>query len=261
MFTVTKYPHGTFSWADCNTNDVDKARPFYTALMGWTVEELPMGEGLMYSFLKLDGQTATAISPMFPGADGVPSHWNTYVSVDDVDAMVEKVEAAGGTVLAPPMDIFENGRMMPIQDPTGAHIGLWQPKAHIGAYVVNKPGAMVWNELATRDVPKAKAFYESVLGWNIEQGPWPFYFYIRNNGRMIGGIIAMDEQWGDIPPHWQVYFAVADIEAIAKRVPELGGQILSGIDESSVGRFAVISDPSGAMFATIQMKELTPWVE
>lgn len=261
MFTVSKYPHGTFSWADANSTDVDKARPFYTELMGWTVEEVPMGGGLMYSFLKKDGHNAAAISPMLPNMEGVPSHWSTYVTVDEIESLPDKVVAAGGTVIAPPFDVFDNGRMMVVQDPSGATISFWLPKASIGAYIVNTPGAMVWNELATRDVERAQAFFSEVLGWTFEAGEFPAYHYIHNRGRLNGGIIQMDEEWGDMPPHWQVYFAVEDIDQIVKRVPELGGQIISGPDDSSVGRFAVIADPSGAMFSAIQMQETTPWQE
>jgi hypothetical protein len=263
MFTVTKYPHGTFCWADSASTDVDKARPFYTELMGWTVEESPMGNGQMYSFLKKDGHNAAAISPMQPEmqAQGIPSHWNNYVTVDDINAMPEKVTAAGGTVIAPPFDVLGSGRMMVAQDPTGAMINFWQPTTHIGASIVNTPGAMVWNELLTRDAAKAKAFYSDVLGWTFAPGPIPAYHMIHNNERANGGIMEMDAQWGEMPPVWQVYFAVEDIDAFVQRVPELGGKILSGINESGPGRFAIVQDPAGAVFAVIQMRELTPWEE
>ncbi len=261
MFTVTKYPHGTFSWADCSSSDVAKARPFYTELMGWTVEDVPMGNDLMYSFLKKDGHTAAAISPMPPGMTDQPSVWNTYVTVDDIDSLVDKVTAAGGTVIAPPFDVFDSGRMMTVQDPTGAFINFWLPKTHIGAYIVNTHGAMVWNEMATRDAGAAKAFFGAVLGWTFEQGEDSFYTYIHNKGRLNGGMVEMNELWGDIPPHWQVYFSVADIDDVIQRAKELGGTILSGPDATSVGRFAVIADPAGAMFAAIQLNQIQPWEE
>jgi hypothetical protein len=261
MYTVTKYPHGTFSWADCNSTDVDKARPFYTELMGWTVEEVPMGNDQMYSFLKKDGHTAAAIAPNGPGMEAMPSRWNTYVTVDDVDSMPAKVTAAGGVVMAAPFDVFDNGRMMVVQDPAGAVISFWQPKTHIGAYIVNTPGAMVWNEMASRDADKAKAFYSAVLGWTFTPGEQPFYSYIFNNGRLNGGVLQMNELWGDMPSHWQVYFAVADIDEVARRVPQLGGQVIGEVVDTSPGRFAVISDPTGAFFSAIQMKQLTPWQE
>jgi predicted enzyme related to lactoylglutathione lyase len=220
-----------------------------------------MGNNLYYSFLKKDGHTVTAASPMFPGSEGIPSHWNSYINVDDVDALPDRVTAAGGKVIAPPFDVFDAGRMMAVQDPTGAMVNFWTARNHIGAYMVNAPGAMVWNEMATRDMAAAQAFFGSVLGWTFEEGDMPFYHYIRNGGRLNGGMVQMDENWGEIPPHWQVYFAVADIDAVAKRVPELGGQILSGVDESPVGRFAIIAEPTGAMFAVIQLKQTTPWLE
>lgn len=222
-----------------------------------------MGDGLMYSFLKRDGHTAAAISPLLPEmqAQGVPSMWNSYVTVDAIAALPEKVTAAGGVVIAPPFDVFDNGRMMSVQDPTGAMIHFWQPKTHIGASIVNTPGALVWNELATRDAARAKAFFSAVLGWTFTQEDEPFYHYIHNQGRMNGGMVEMNEQWGDMPPHWLAYFAVSDIDEVARRVPELGGTILSGVDSTVVGRFAVISDPAGATFAAIQMNQLTPWEE
>jgi hypothetical protein len=192
---------------------------------------------------------------------GTPSHWNTYVTVDDLSPLPEKVTAAGGTVIAPPFDVLGSGDMMTVQDPTGAFINFWQPKTHIGAGIVNTHGAMVWNELATRDASAAKAFFGDVLGWTFEPGEDTFYTYIHNRGRLNGGIIEMNEMWGDMPPHWQVYFSVADIDDIAKRTTELGGRILSGVDSTSVGRFAVIADPSGAMFAAIQLNQIAPWQE
>jgi uncharacterized protein len=262
MYTVTKYPHGTFSWADNSSTNVEKARPFYTELMGWTVEETPMGHGLMYSFLKLDGHTAAAISPMLPDmeAQGMPSMWSTYITVDDIHAMVEKVTAAGGTVIAPPFQVFDSGWMMTVQDPAGAIINFWQPLSHIGAYIVNTPGAMVWNEMATRDVEKAEAFFAQVLGWTFDTSE-PGYHYIHNNGRLNGGIVRMDENWGEIPPHWQVSFSVSDVDAVVEKAKALGGTIISGIDTTDVGRFAIINDPAGAMFAVIQLNQIDEWSE
>src|SRR5262249_60340994 len=96
---------------------------------------------------------------------GSPPHWNSYVSGDDVDAMTAKVEGAGGTVMAPPFDVMEAGRMSVVQDPTGAVILLWQAKESIGARLVNEAGTVSWSELRTPDVPKGAAFYNKVFGW------------------------------------------------------------------------------------------------
>ena len=81
-----------------------------------------------------------------------PPVWMTYVNVDNADATVAKVSAAGGTVFVPPMDVMDAGRMGIVADPLGAVIGLWQPKAAHGCQLVNEPGTFCWNELITTDL-------------------------------------------------------------------------------------------------------------
>ena len=94
----------------------------------------------------------------------MPPHWNTYFTAEDVDAVAQKAGEAGGTVLFGPMDVFEAGRMVMLQDPQGAAFGVWQPKQHIGCRVKQEAGAMIWNELVTSASASAIEFYEGVLG-------------------------------------------------------------------------------------------------
>lgn len=260
MYKVTKYPHGTFSWADCNSTDVVKTKSFYTALMGWEIEDIPMGGGLFYSFCKTDGETVTALSPMMAEmqAQGIPSHWSNYITVDDVDALIGKVKELGGQIIAEPFDVFDSGRMMAVQDPTGAMINFWQANNHIGAYMVNVPGAMTWNELITGDLEKAKEFYGKLLGWEYSMDDANVYATILNNGRPNGGMMQME----GMMPVWMVYFAVADIEDNVEKTKTLGGTVIRGVGEAAgVGRFAISSDPTGATCAFIQLEGLQgqPW--
>ena len=263
MYKVTKYPHGTFSWIDGASTDADKAKAFYMSLFGWGKEEVPLGEGMTYTMFKQDGVDVAALSPMQPEMQqqGIPSHWNSYVTVDDVDAMVEKVKANGGTVVAEPFDVFDSGRMMVVQDPTGATVSLWQAKSHIGAGKVNAPGALLWNELHTRDAEKAKEFYGNVLGWEFqtdERG----YIIIHNNGRPNGGILQMDDSWGDVPPNWMVYFNISDLDAAIQKVEKLGGKIhVPKTEAPGVGPFSVIADPAGGVVTIMQANEPQPWEE
>lgn len=261
MFKVTKYPHGTFSWADCNSTDVATAKQFYADLMGWETEDLPMGEGTFYTMYKQDGDIVTAISPMPPGMDNVPSHWNNYITVDDVDALQGKVTELGGTVIVEPMDVFDNGRMMTIADPSGAVVSLWQPKSHIGASLINTPGAMTWNEMYTRDAEKAKAFFSELLGWDFSSSvDQEGYDFIMNKGRPNGGIFTMPPEMDGIPPYWTTYFSVADVEATVEKAQQLGGELHREImDAQGVGRFGLLEDPTGAMFIAIQLNEPMPW--
>jgi len=262
MYKVTKYPHGTFSWADVSTNDTEKGKSFYMELFGWEKEEMPMGEGMTYTMFQLDGDNVAALSPMMPDMieQGVPPHWTNYITVDDVDAMVDVVKDNGGTIIHGPMDVFDSGRMLQIQDPTGAMVALWQPKTHIGADVVNKPNTMMWNELATRDVEKAKEFYSKVLGWEYELDE-SGYLMIKNKDRYNGGIMEMDESYGDMPSVWTVYFNVDDLKASTEKVKAMGGKIMVEAEAPNIGPFAVITDPTGASLTIMQAAQVDAWEE
>lgn len=263
MYKVTKYPQGTFSWADQVSTDTTKAKAFFTALLGWEADDVPMGDGTFYTMFKKDGENVAGLGPMQAEmqAQGIPSHWNSYVSVDDVDAMVAKIKEHGGTVVAEPFDVFDSGRMLMLQDPSGANLGLWQPKNHIGASLVNTHGAMSWNELATRDLDKAKAFFNALLGWEIEKMDGMDYYVIKNKGRMNGGMLPMTEEWGEMPSHWMVYFSVEDVNASAKKVEELGGKVHVPVTEIEAGHFCVIADPTGGVCTLLQPSAIDPWTE
>ena len=147
----TSHPPGTISWADLATSDQEGAKEFYGGMFGWEYEDMPAGEGVTYSMAKLRGRTVAAISPQQADErkQGIPPHWNVYVTVEDVDASARKVGEAGGQVLAGPFDVFDAGRMAVIADPAGAALCLWQPGTNIGAEFVNGPGAMTWADCAT----------------------------------------------------------------------------------------------------------------
>jgi hypothetical protein len=179
--------------------------------------------------------------------------------VDDADQTVAKVAANGGTVFMPPMDVMEAGRMSLFADPVGAVIGLWQPKEHTGAQLVNEPGALCWNELITTDLDGAKTFYKAVFGWDAEdQGPPggpPAYTEWKIAGRSVGGMMRKSaEMPAEMPPNWGVYFAVSDTDATVARAQELGGSVLMGPTDIEPGRFAVLADNVGAVFNVLRLK-------
>lgn len=136
----SEYRQGTPNWVDLQTTDQSAAKKFYTSLFGWGYDGNPVpGGGGVYSMATLNGEAVAAIAPMPPGApEGMPPIWNTYIAVDDVDAVVDKVVPGGGQVMMPAFDIGDAGRMSFITDPTGAAVGLWQANRHIGATLVNE---------------------------------------------------------------------------------------------------------------------------
>lgn len=252
-----KYEHGTFCWVDLGTTHAADAKRFYQALFGWALEDRPIGGDQFYTMFTVGGKHVAALYEQSgeQRAQGVPPAWLSYVSVKDVDETAAAAKQLGGTVLMEPFDVFDSGRMALVQDPTGAVVGLWQPKRHIGAGLVNQPGTLCWNELATRDRVAAGTFYTRLFDWNADTREGPVtYTTFRRGDRRGAGMLEMNEQMEGIPPHWMPYFAVADCDAAAARAGELGAQTLHGpADIPEVGRFAVIRDPQGAVFSIIHL--------
>lgn len=257
MATATSYPHGTFSWTDLQTTDGAAAKAFYTSLFGWQAVDMPLPGGGSYTMLQQDGKDVAGLGEMSAEqkAGGMPAIWNSYVTVDDVDAVVGKVAKLGGAVVMQPFDVMDAGRMAVIQDPTGAFVSLWQTINHKGAGIFNVPNAMSWNELATHDTAAAKAFYTQLLGWEAQTDENNYTVWL-NRGRMNGGMMQIDPSWGEMPAHWAVYFSVADCAASADKVIELGGTVVRPpFDAGGVGTVAVVQDPQGAPFMIIQMSD------
>jgi len=218
---------------------------------------MPAGPGMTYSMAYLDGKDVAALYGMGRHQQGLPPHWNSYISVDNADEAAAKARELGGSVLGEVMEVMEAGRMAMVQDPTGAIVALWQPKEHIGAKLANVPGAFCWNELATRDAKIAGDFYTNLLGWNSEVGQFgPTEYTTFSVGeRPNAGMMQMTADWpADVPPHWLVYFAVADCDAGTEQAKSLGATIIMPpTDAGDVGRFSVIQDPQGGVFSIIHM--------
>jgi len=259
MQETTKYEPGTFCWVELATTDAEAGKKFYTELFGWGFTDNPIGPGIVYTMLNLDGKDVGALyqlnEAMAP--PGTPPHWLSYVSVESADKSAEEVKELGGTLLKEPFDVFDVGRMAVVQDPTGAAFALWQPRKHKGAAVVNVPNSFCWNELSTKDTKKAGEFYSGLFGWDrkVQQMGEMAYTSFMNGERPAGGMYEPSPEMGNIPPHWLVYFAVDDCDAKTKKAVELGAKTLAPpADIPDTGRFAIIQDPQGAAFGIIKLE-------
>jgi predicted enzyme related to lactoylglutathione lyase len=255
MGARTSYSHGTFSWIDNPTTEQEVAKGFYTALFGWDYDDVPIPGEMVYSLATLRDQVVGAIAPQMQDERelGVPPHWNSYISVDDVDAVAARVDDLGGHLHLEPFDVMDAGRMAPFSDPTGAVAYLWQGDRRRGADVVNEPGAFCWNELATRDPDAAMSFYSELLGWTLVDDPLAPgvpYWTIRNGERENGGVRVLgDELPLQTPAHWLVYFGVDDIASCAQQATRTGGTVAVPKTDAGAGNaFAVLVDPLGAAF-------------
>ncbi len=254
---MPEYAPGTPSWVELSSPDTDAAAAFYRGVMGWAASEPgPVEETGGYRMFQQGEQRVAGL--MGHMQEGQPTVWSTYISVADADETAAKVTAAGGSVMVEPMDVMDIGRMAFFSDPTGAVFGIWQPKAFAGADLVNEPGSLCWNEVLTRDAAADRAFYPTVFGWEAGkpgfEGAPESYVVWEVDGHAVGGMMQMTDEFfpAEVPPHWSVCFAVADVDAVADKVRELGGTVTYGPMDMPIGRFAGIVDPQGASFSVMQ---------
>jgi len=257
----TSHAPGTFSWPELATTDQKGGVAFYRALLGWDVNEQPLGPGETYSMFQLRGKEVAAACTLRDDERkmGIPPHWNNYVTVTSADETAKKAQSLGGKVLAPPFDVMDVGRMAVIQDPTGAVFQAWEPKRSNGARILAEPGALCWTELTTTDAKAAEAFYQQLLGWSLKHSAPASqmeYTEFSVNGTPMGGIMPKPKEMpAHIPSYWMPYFQVTGVDKAASNAKELGGKVMVGpMDIPSTGRFAVLTDPQGAVFALFERK-------
>jgi len=244
---MTSHQPGSFCWIELATSDAAAARSFYTQLFGWTVNEIPMGDQGTYFIFQKDGRDAAALYQ-----DGrMPPNWMSYVAVKDADATVEQAKALGGQVNAGPFDVFDSGRMAVLSDPQGAHFAVWQARSNPGVGVRDEPDTLCWNELQARDVDAAKTFYSSLFHWRMKDSPEYTEWHLGEHA--VGGMLPSQSPPG-VPSYWLPYFAVAGCEAAVEQGTSLGATVLlPPMDIENVGRFSVLQDPQGAVFAVIRL--------
>jgi predicted enzyme related to lactoylglutathione lyase len=258
MSDARQHAPGNFCWIQIGTSDAKKAKDFYTQLFGWEAEDTPAGP-MTYTLLKKNGKQLGGLYEMTPDmvAQGTQSHWLSYVAVDSADGTAQKAAKLGGRVMMDAMDVMDHGRMAVLQDPTGATFAVWQAKNHPGAEIINESGAVCWNELTTRDRGAAARFYSDLFAWQGNEqmyGPMPYTMWM-NGEAPAGGMLEMDASFQGMPSHWMTYVQVDDCDTTAARAAKLGGTVcVPPTDIPTIGRFAVITDPTGAAFSVIQMQ-------
>ncbi len=119
--------HGVFYWNELLTRDVAAAKAFYTDVLGWETEEMPMPNGTYTIVKNANGPVGGIMDLAMTMAPDRPSHWFAYIAVDDVDAAAARTEKAGGKILAPAFDVPEVGRIAIVEDPSGAPVGIMTP--------------------------------------------------------------------------------------------------------------------------------------
>jgi len=255
MANIEKHAPGEFCWVELATTDQAAAQAFYAQIFGWSAKNMPTGPGEVYTIFQLEGRDVAAGCGLRPDqlSGGVPPHWSLYVSVQSADATAALAKELGGTVLAPPFDVFDAGRMAVLQDPTGAVFSLWQPNKNPGTAITGSHGTLCWADLSTPDQARAGQFYSDLFGWQImkeDEDPAHNYWHIKNGEEFIGGIPPASHHQPGVPAHWLAYFTVSDCDSTAAEAKKIGGKLyMPPTDFEDVGRISVIADPQGATFA------------
>jgi uncharacterized protein len=256
---VATHAPGTFCWPELATTDQKAAVAFYSSLFGWDVNESPAGPNETYSMFQLADRAVGAACSLRPEQrdQHVPPHWGSYVAVASADDAAKRAQELGGQVLAPPFDVMDAGRMAVIQDPTGAVFMVWQGNQHAGAQVMNEAGSLCWTELTTTDTAAAEKFYTQLFGWTPKHAaagsPMEYTEFSVGGTPGIGMMAKPADMPAHIPSYWMPYFQVADTDASASKAKALGANVMvPPQDIPGTGRFAIISDPQGAVFAVFK---------
>ena len=252
------YENGMFSWVDLMTPDPAAAKQFYSELFAWQFQDMPVDDGGVYSMAFKGDRTVAALFARPDDMQQVPPHWSSYITVNDLEATVQRWQEHGGTVMMPACDIMESGRMAMVIDPTDGIVGLWQAKDFFGAGLVNEVNTFCWTELQTRGAARAAEFYKAVFGWEIEvEDKPPHYITGSVKGQMNCGIFDMDKanMPAEIPANWMVYFNVADLDKSLAVVNRLDGKALMEPMDIEPGRFTTVTDPQGAVMVLMQLNE------
>ncbi|MFF3492405.1 VOC family protein [Streptomyces sp. NPDC002795] len=243
---------GTPCWVSLMVHGMAATQEFYGALFGWEFRPGPQQLG-PYVRALLDGKEVAGIGQLPPGRR-LPIAWTPYLASDDVDATAETVRHSGGTVGVGPLDAGEAGRLAIGSDPAGAVFGIWQAAEHAGSAVTGVPGAMVWNELVTRETASVAKFYQGVFGYTEEAVVSADFDFLTLHlaGRPVASVHGVGHALPrDQGPRWMTYFKVEDVDEAVERVAELGGHVVSAAREGAHGRVATVADPEGAEFSVV----------
>ena len=256
------YPAAVPCWVETFQPDVDAALDFYSGLFGWE----PVGPGPLdgpggsgrYYVARLRGMDVAGIGSL-PSPD-MPAAWQMSIAVANVEAAVEAVVRAGGSVLVPVIDAAPAGRSAVVADPFGAVHGLWQGATRAGAQLVNEPGAWSISRLTAPDPELAADFYGSAYGWTTEVlGHGDGAVTVFRLPGYVGGVpeqpvsreVVATMVRGHGHPQWTPNFWAGDAALALQLNLEHGGRTVVPPFPAPAGTTVVLADPQGALFSVM----------
>jgi uncharacterized protein len=253
---------GSWIWYELITPDVGGAKAFYEAVVRWSMQPgdaATNGYGFITAADKAMIGGLLALSAEMQAGGARPA-WLGYIGVDDCDAAVASIEAAGGKVLMPANDVPMAGRIACVADPGGAAFYVMTPTPPPGGgeSTAFQPeincGHCGWNELMAGDAARETAFYSGQFGWSLpepmDMGPMGKYQFIAHDGVPVGAIMG---KMPEMPAAmWNHYFWVPSIAEAKTAIESNGGTVINGPMQVPGGGWIVQGiDPQGAMFSLV----------
>lgn len=248
---------GRVVWRDLLTTTPAETQKFYSELFGWTFErpaiDVGFGNGDGYLVIRHNGRL---IGGMFDARDleseGNVSQWITFLSVDDVDAVVAKATAGGGSVVTPPTLLATRGAVAVLRDPEDALFAIVDARDGDPVDMVPEQNDFLWEELWTSDVEQSTKFYADLFGFEMANVDAPTgdraYQVLSSGGQARAGILA--NPFEGEKALWANYLRVEDPAAVTARVDSLGGRVILDARKRPIGgTVALIAGPSGAGIA------------
>jgi predicted enzyme related to lactoylglutathione lyase len=237
------------------TSDMKAAESFYKTVVGWTTEPFA-GAGQPYTTLNRSSGVSIGGVMNKPAEVMAPPFWAMYIAVPKLEDAVAHITRLGGKPHTEVITIPDVGRLRLMMDPQGAAFYIIEPaSAEQRPEAAPEVGDASWHELMTTDAAAAMTFYQEVFGWRpdevMDMGPMgKYHMFNRPNGHgTIGGMMNKPKEMAGVPPNWQIYFRVPDVDAAVERIKANGGKILNGpMDVPGGDRVVNAMDPQGAAF-------------
>jgi uncharacterized protein len=256
---------GSFIWYELMTTDSTAAAEFYGAVVGWKIAAQPDPQAGAKDYRMIgrsDGGSVGGVLQLDADmlAHGAHPTWLAYLQVEDVAAATQAIAADGGKTLMPKMDL-PVGAIAMVADPLGTPFYVMAPipppgKPDATSDVFHPTAAqhVRWNELASPDLARAKAFYSKHFGFEFKEtmsmGAMGDYCFIDHAGQRLGAVM----QKADVNPvaAWLLYFGVPAVAAAARAIEAGGGKVLMAPHQVPGGDWIVVaSDPQGASFGLV----------
>lgn len=249
---------GRVVWYELLTSDPSAAIAFYTEVVGWKTQ--PWRDDYVM-WLAGDAPIGGVVRlPEKAKQLGASPFWQASVEVANLDEIVAKAKAIGGTIHHTE-DVPDIGRLAVIGDPQGAVMCAYQPQQSMADRDRSAAGMFSWHELYTTDYQAGFAFYRALYGWErideYDMGPMGKYLLWGRNGQTLGGMMTMPPgmktpDGRPVPPSWMYYITTPDLDAALARATQRGARILNGPMPVPGGqRIVQLMDPQGAAFALV----------